>query len=143
MATNDEAGEAPVEALWVSPEGEEIPVIEHLIEISQHPEKFDLTERDVAGLSIVGLRDLSAELIKKGWVRFRYLSGVWNFEIDSLRMRVGVIEDILVRQQALPHERVVVSQAKPKRDYRGTVAQFYDRTMFGRYDLGRNPWRVT
>jgi hypothetical protein len=135
--------EAPVEALWVSPEGEEIPVIEHLIEISQHPDRFGLTYREVHGISIANLRDIAVELIKKGWTRFRYLSCLWNFEVDSVRMRIGVIENILVRQRAFPHETVVVSQAKPKRDYQGNVAQFYDRTMFGRYELGRNPWRVT
>ena len=54
--------EVPVEALWVSPAGEHIPVIEHLIEISRFPERFGLTHRDVKDLSIAGLRDISVEI---------------------------------------------------------------------------------
>ena len=134
----------PPEGLWISPEGEPIPVIEHLLEIHHNPEKFGLAPKDVRGLSIENLRKVAVELIGKGWTRFRFLSGTWNFEVDSVKVRLSTIEDVLVRQMAYPQERVVVSQAAPKRDFQGTVAEFYDRSMFRHYELGRaNTWRVT
>jgi len=138
----EEEGLRP-EGLWLSPDGEEVPVIEHLIEIQHNPEAFGLSPRDVKGVTIENLRDIAVDLIKKGWTRFRYLSGTWNFEVDSVRSRIDAIERILVGHRAYPQERVVVSQATPKRDYQGTVSEFYDRSMFRHYELGRSRWRVT
>lgn len=120
-----------------------IPVVEHLIEIQQNPAAFDLDLSEVRTLSISDLRNLAQRLIQHGWIRFRYLSGTWNFEVDRVRMRIGILEDVLVQGKAYPQERVVIAQAVPRRDYQGTVAEFYDRSMFSHYDLGRNRWRVT
>jgi hypothetical protein len=134
----------PPEGLWVSPEGEATSVIEHLIEIQHHPETFGLSVKDVKGASISKLRDLAVELIREGWTRFRFLSGVWNFEVDAAKRRVDLMEDILVTHQAHPQERVVISQVSPKKDYQGTVAQFYDRSIFRHYELShKNQWRVS
>lgn len=136
----------PPEGLWVSPNGKRTSVIEHLIEIQHHPETFDLTAREVKGASIQDLHAIAVKLILGGWTRFRFLSGVWNFEVDSVKVRRQLIEDILVTHQAFHLERVVISQATPKRDYQGSVAQFYDQSMFRHYELGRSSsstWRVT
>src|SRR3990170_1849178 len=133
----------PPEGLWVSPDGRKISVIEHLIEIQHHPETFGLSRRDVKGASIQDLHGMAVKLILDGWTRFRFLSGVWNFEVDSVKRRRQLIEDILVTHQAFHLERVVISQATPKRDYQGSVAQFYDQSMFRHYELGRSTWRVT
>lgn len=131
------------EGLWISPDGKRISVIEHLIEIQHHPRTFGLTERDVKGASIADLHAMAVKLILSGWTRFRFLSGVWNFEVDSVKSRRQLIEDILTTHQAFHLERVVISQATPKRDYQGNVAQFYDQSMFRHYELGRSTWRVT
>jgi hypothetical protein len=133
----------PPEGLWVSPDGTRISVIEHLIEIQHHPQTFGLTAREVKGASISDLHGMAVKLILDGWTRFRFLSGVWNFEVDSVKRRRQLIEDILVTHQAFHLERVVISQATPKRDYQGSVAQFYDQSMFRHYELGRSTWRVT
>lgn len=133
----------PPEGLWVSPDGEAHPVIEHLISIQHHPEIFGLSKRDVQGASIEDLRKIAVNLIREGWLRFRFLSGVWNFEVDTVKTRINHIEEILVSHKAYPQERVVVSQVRPKRDFQGTVSQLYDRSMFRHYELGRNPWRFS
>lgn len=139
----DEKG-LPPEGLWVSPDGEAIQVIEHLISIQHEPHRFGLSPKDVRGVSIQRLHDIAVDLIKGGWTRFRFLSGTWNFEVDSARSRISLIEEILVTHRAYPQELVVVGQAKPKRTYQGTVAQFYDRTMFRHYELGRKvKWLLT
>lgn len=78
--------------------------------------------------------------------RLRFLSGVWNFEVDSVKVRRQLIEDILMAHQAFHLERVVISQATPKRDYQGSVAQFYDQSTFRHYELGgkrSGTWRMT
>lgn len=109
----------PPEGLWVSPDGEAHTVIEHLIEIQHHPEIFGLSKRDVQGASIEDLRKIAVRLIKDGWIRFRFLSGVWNFEVDNVKTRLNHIEEILVSHRAYPQERVIISQVKPKLDYQG------------------------
>lgn len=134
----------PPEGLWVSPDGEAFPVIEHLIAIQHEPERFGMVPADVKGKSIADLRSLAVEMIKvDGWMRFRFLSGTWNFEVDSAKARIHLIEEILVAHRAYPQELVVVAQVKPKKEFQGTVAQFYDRTMFRHYELGRNKWRFS
>lgn len=134
----------PPEGLWVSPEGESIPVIEHLITIKIEPERFGIPERDVRNASIKDLRDIAVGIIKEGWTRFRFLGGVWNFEVNSVKNKKDLIEEILVTHQAWPQERIIVSQANPKKDYQGTVAQFYDRSIFRHYELGQyNRWRFS
>lgn len=134
----------PPEGLWVDPDGEGIPVIEHLIALKEEPERYGLSPRDVEKAGIKELRDLAIQIIREGWTRFRFLGGVWNFEVDSVKMKMGLIEEILVTHQAWPQERIIISQMSPKRDFQGTVAQFYDRSMFRHYELGRlNRWRFS
>ncbi len=138
-----EKGLAP-EGLWVSPDGEATPVIEHLLELKFEPERFGISPRDVEKAGIKDLRDMAVEIIKEGWTRFRYLGGVWNFEVNNVKMKKDLIEDILVTHQAWPQDRIVISQASPKRDYQGSVSQFYDRSMFRNYELGRlSRWRLS
>ena len=136
--------ELPPEGLWISPSGEVIPVVEHLIEIQRNPEPFGLSPREVDQRSMEELRDIARFLIRDGWTRFRYLSGIWHFEVDQAKPWISIFKDILVQGNAYPQEQVAIAQASPKRDYRGTVAQFHDRSMFRHYELGRgNRWRLT
>ena len=87
---------------------------------------------------------MAVDLIKDGWTRFRFLGGVWNFEVNNVRTKKDLIEEILVTHQAWPQERIIISQVSPQRDYQGTVAQFYDRSLFRHYELGRvTGWRFS
>jgi hypothetical protein len=134
----------PPEGLWVAPDGEPIPVIEHLLALKEAPETFGLSPRDVERAGLIELRELAVKIIGEGWTRFRFLGGVWNFEIDNIRTKKDLIKETLVTHQAWPQERIIISQAKPKRDYQGSVAQFYDRSMFRHYELGRlSRWRFS
>ena len=144
LTVDPEGRGLPPEGLWVSPDGEAIPVIEHLLALKEEPERFGLSPRDVAKAGVKELRELAVTIISEGWTRFRFLGGVWNFEVDNVKMKKDLIEEILVTHQAWPQERIVISQAKPKRDYQGAVAQFYDRSMFRHYELGRlSRWRFS
>ena len=67
----------PPEGLWISPDGVEVPVVEHLIALQQEPERFGLSPRDVAGARIEQLRVLAEDLIRSGWTRFRFLAGAY------------------------------------------------------------------
>lgn len=134
----------PLEGLWVSPEGERISVIEHLITIQQSPEFFGLTKRKVHGASISDLRNVAEELIRAGWLRFRFFPSAYAFEVDSAKRRMDEIEKILVESDAYEKEEVVISQAIPKKEFKGVVKDVYDRTILGYYaNPGRNRWRVT
>lgn len=134
----------PPEGLWVSPDGEAIPVIEHLLALKEQPERYGLQRRDVERATVKDLRDLAVKIISEGWTRFRFLGGVWNFEVNNVKNKKDLIEEILVTHQAWPQERIIISQANPKRDYQGSVAQFYDRSLFRHYELGRlNRWRLS
>lgn len=127
----------PPEGLWVDLDGKAISVIEHLIALKEDPERFGLSPRDTGKARVKELRDMAVELIKDGWTRFRFLGGVWNFEVNSVRTKKDLIEEILVTHQAWPQEHIIITQMRPKRDYQGTVAQFYDRSLFRHYELGR------
>lgn len=132
------------EGLWISTEGKSIAVVEHLVAIKQYPELFDVPQRDVEGATIKDLRDLAVGLIRSGWVRFRFFGGTWSFEVDKASRRLAVIERILAKQGAYTEDRVLISQLAPRRDFVGTVAEFYDRAMFRQYELGRrNRWRLS
>lgn len=134
----------PLEGLWVSPEGDRISVIEHLITIQQKPEFFGLTKRKVAGADISTLRSIAEELIRAGWLRYRFFPSAYAFEVDSAKRRIDTIEKILSESDAYEKEEVVISQAIPKKEFRGMVKDVYDRTILGYYaNPGRNRWRVT
>jgi len=134
----------PVEGLWVSPSGERLTVIEHLISIQQHPEFFGIQKSKVHKADILALRNIAEELIRSGWLRFRFFPSAYAFEVDSVRRRISTIEQILVESEAFEREEVVISQAIPKREFRGMVKDVYDRTIFGyQANPKRNSWRVT
>jgi len=50
------------EGLWISPEGERIPVVEHLLALQHDPHLFGLTLRDVKGADVEALRILAGDL---------------------------------------------------------------------------------
>lgn len=120
-------------------------MVEHGIDIQRHPEVFGLTERDVRGATLEDLRKIAVEkLIMEGWLRFRFLDNEWNFEAGFVQNALERIEEILTVHNAQPHELVKIEQVKPKREYKGTVAEFYDRTMFRYYELWKkNAWRMS
>jgi len=141
----DELGKGlPPEGMWISPEGDAFQVIEHLLAIKENPEIFGLPVREVRNADVKALRTLAVGLIRSGWTRFRSMGGVWAFEVDRAKAKIGLIEEILVKHQAYPQERVVISQATPKKDYQGSVSDLYDRSMFRHYEPDRlNRWRVS
>ena len=74
----------PPEGLWISPEGDQIEVIEHLMALGERPDLFSLTEQDIYPPTVEHLRDVAVGLIRQGWTRFRYLAGVWaNFPVRA------------------------------------------------------------
>lgn len=131
------------EGLWISPDRDErIPVVEHLIAIQQDPHRFGLTARDVRGVGIEGLCELAEELIKDGWIRYRYLAGTHLFEI--LRLDKDALYDVLIDAQAAEHERVVIETLSPRREYSGSVQQFFGGEMFRAWENNpKRAWRLS
>lgn len=134
----------PPEGLWISPEGDKIPVVEHLITIQHHPEIFGLSERDVRHSTIEGLRAIAEALIRDGWVRFRHFGDSYNFEVSSGRRKRDVIEDVLALSGATSEDRVFISQAEPRKEFRGTVGDVFDeRILSYQENPSKNRWRFT
>lgn len=135
---------AEVEGVWASPSGEIYPVVEHLLAISEKPELFDLPQslRGVRDVSV--LRDAAESLIENGWTRYRYLSGVYAFEVDTFVRRRSIIEQILQGVGAFESEQVTISQMKPREEFEGTVEDVYAHRV-GRFaaNPGNNRWRFT
>ena len=140
----DDQGLAP-EGLWISPEGDEHEVVEHLLALHERPDIFNLSAYDVHPPTVEILRNVAVNLISNGWIRFRYLAGVWAFEVDRLSRRYDKIEDVLVRYgRGHLDETVTISQFDPKQEFEGTVADVYDRRII-RFEQNprRNRWRFS
>lgn len=138
--------DVPPDGLWVSPEGEFIPVIEHLVAIREHPELFGLSERDVRGASFTAMHSIGESLIRdSGWVRYRAFSDLLNFEVDDARRRMGVVEEILHRTKAYPYEKILIHQAAPRKEFEGTVEDVFERVIlrFQSNPGKSNKWRFT
>ena len=141
-----ELRDLPPEGLWISPEGSKwIPVVEHLAAIAMYPHYFGLTRADVEGADLPELRVLADGLIREGWTRFRVLADSFNFEVDSARRRMRLVEDVLTQVGAIQEDAVVISQASPRREFEGTVADVYDRIIlrFQENNPKLNRWRFT
>jgi hypothetical protein len=134
----------PPEGLWISPEGRRIVAVEHMLTIDRYPEKFGLTDADVRRASIPALAKIAGNLIRSGWTRYRHFASAYTFEVDNLRTRYDVIEAVLADSSAYEQEEVVVSQASPRKEFKGTVKDIYDRTL-GNYQANatKNKWRIT
>jgi hypothetical protein len=134
----------PPEGLWISPEGKMIPVVEHMPTIQQYPELFGLRKSDVRGLTLQQLRELGEELILDGWIRFRYLSGKYHFEVARAKPKIRMIEDVLVEANAQTDEEVRISQAAPRKEFVGSVGDVFERAIFGYQENPiKNKWRIT
>lgn len=137
----------PPEGLWISPEGDRIPVVEHMIALQQFPHLFGLLERHVKGKPIEHLATIAADLVRKGWTRFRNFGYVYAFEVDRISMRWGLVESILSDGNALLEEKVSISQAFPRSRADGTVSEVYERTLIFRKENprrhGLGHWRFT
>ena len=120
----------PPEGLWISPAGVQMPVNEHLTALAEVPEQFGLSQQEVAGADERVLRRLAERLITQGWTRYRYLDGVYHFEVDDFNRRVGPIEKVLELAQALPQEEIFIVQFSPHKECHGTVADLYERALF-------------
>jgi hypothetical protein len=132
------------EGFWISPDGEFIPVSEHLISIQQEPERFWLTKRDVADASINDLRKIAVELIKSGWIRFRFFGSNYLFEINSVSTHNNeLMEEALLKAEAVTKENITIETMKPRKTYSGTVGQFFDRTLFKYYANPKRKWRLS
>ena len=116
----------PPEGLWVSPTGKMEPVNERLMAIAERPDLFGLAPQEVKGADELALRKLAERLIAQGWIRFRYLDGVYNFEVDEARRRMDIIKNVLAQANAIPEESVFISQFSPPKEFQGTVGDVYD-----------------
>jgi hypothetical protein len=120
----------PPEGLWISPSGQRHGVNEHLLAIRELPEEFGLSGQEVRGLDLDAIRQLAEGLIATGWTRYRYLDGVYHFEVDGAKKKIGVIDDVLSLARAIPLEQLVITQRLSPRTFKGTVGDFLDRTVF-------------
>lgn len=139
----EEEGLEP-EGMWVSPTGEYIVVVEHLLAIASEPERFDLPQSLHGERDVETLRSAAVDLIKNGWTRFRYLMGIYAFEVDNASRRLPVIEKVLSDVRAYGQENVSISEFDPRREYEGTVEDVFDRkiTRFAA-NPGKNTWRFS
>ncbi len=141
------ACDLPPEGLWISPNGKQIEVIEHLMAIGQRPDLFGLSG-DYRHADTKDLRDLAVELIEAGWTRYRYLDGTYLFEVDNAKKKMALIEDVLSDCGAHEFENVTISQLSQTHavatDYSGTVADVYDRAIM-RFQSNpkKNKWRLS
>ena len=117
----------PPEGLWVSPEGKMMPVQEHLLAIRDRPDLFGLSRQEVPQ-DLDQVRIIAESLITKGWTRYRYLDGRYHFEVDDVRKRIGLIDDILGKARAIPQELVVITPIGGK-TLEGTVQDVFDRVI--------------
>jgi len=120
-----------MEGFWLSPYYEKIPVIEHLITIQQEPHSFGLTQRDVAGQDVAGLRQIAEDLIHEGWIRYRYLAGTHYIEMG--RFNRDKVERVLFEEltdEPMLEERLVIEVAAPRKEYVGTIAAMLEGSMF-------------
>lgn len=88
----------PPDIFWISPEGEVLNVIGHVSSIQVKPKAYGLR---------VGPKDLNEiesvfnHLSKQGWVRGRYNSGTFSFQIDRPReIQLANAVDLVYRFQA-------------------------------------------
>jgi hypothetical protein len=132
----------PAEGLWISPDRGHVAVVEHLIAIQQHPRLFGLTSREVSGLSLRGLRGIAEQLIDEGWIRYRGFGYQHLFEMKSLDK--GTVDDVLVDAASHPTDIVVIETTSPRREYKGTVEEWYGRSMLRHWESNpRLGWRIS
>jgi len=125
----------PADGLWISPEGRAVPVFEHMLSIREKPEDFGLTQQDVAHIQNVkdpsdwaALREIALKLIDQGWVRYRYQGGTYHFEVDDVRRKMRVIDDVLLWAGAYDKEPVLLVD-RSGRNLRGTVEDVRTRSI--------------
>lgn len=138
-----EVSSLPEEGLWISPTGERIPVREHLLTIQDHAELFDLSPTEVSGVGIDGLRNVAVRLIDASWTRFRYLDGVWNFEVNDAKRKLELIRAVLADCGALEHETVSICQTAPFAEFTASVADLQSAGLPGEPGEHLNTWRFS
>ena len=128
---------ADAEALWVSPEGEYMPVTEHILAIRERPHWFGLDERSISALNPLegGFVYVLRDAVARGFVRFRYFanpSGRHMFDVASWASARHVVEAIVRTKHAasvaLADENVSIVQADG-RLFRGTVDDILKRKV--------------
>jgi hypothetical protein len=82
-------------------------------------------------------------LFEEGWIRYRWFGGDSHmFEMQKLNKEV--VDGILRDANALPDERVVIETIEPKRQYRGTIEEWIDRTMLRTFENNpKRTWRLS
>jgi hypothetical protein len=133
-----------IEALWLGPDGEEIPVQEHLISIQQNPLLFGLSKRDVSGANIKDLRNLGVALIKQGWIRFRRFGFRYLFEINDISaVNKSKIDDLLCKIGIPSIDGITIYTIKGREEYQGKVSDLWDNTLFNHPKNSKNKWRLS
>lgn len=72
----------PPDIFWISPEGKVRDVIGHLSSLQAHPEAYGL---HVAPETKEDINDALNYLFEAGWVRGRYSSGTFSFQMERPR----------------------------------------------------------
>lgn len=72
----------PPDIFWISPDGKVREVIGHLTSLQAHPEAYGLTHPPVMKDEA---DDAFAFLFSEGWVRGRYSSGTFSFQMERPR----------------------------------------------------------
>jgi hypothetical protein len=135
----------PPEGLWVSPEGKMIPVAEHLLAIKEHPRRFGLMD-STRRADMDGLLRVAQYMILFNWMRFRYLDGVYHFEVGQISRHMKRIKRVLRAARARREEEMTISQAIPPKEYAGTVGDFragFMPSCLFCVPISRNAWRFT
>lgn len=139
-----DACDLPPEGLWISPNGKQFEVVEHLMTLRERPDLFGI-DSSYRHADVPDLRDIAVEMIDSGWTRFRYLNGTYHFEVDSAKRKLAMIEDVLASCGAHDFEEVVISQTQgAETDLTGAVADVYDKKIM-RFQANpkKNKWRLS
>lgn len=87
----------PPDIFWISPEGKVRDIIGHVTAIQGHPEKYGFHAAPETPDEINGVLNI---LFIEGWVRGRFSSGVFSFQMERPRgTPMGNAYDLVVRFQ--------------------------------------------
>jgi hypothetical protein len=131
---------------WFSPpdrRGRRVPiaVLGHYAALRSEPETFGLTKAQTRFASIKDLEALSKSLIDQGWVRYRHTGTKHLFQTRTLQK--AFIDFVLSEVGAGLNEQVVIETDSPRREYRGTINEWYDRSILGSWEANpQETWRI-
>lgn len=116
------------EGYWISPEGKQYPVSEHLAEIRNNPERFGLS--DIQSDDIGYLRSVAEDLIRKGWIRYRMFGLEHHLEVFDLLGSKRRLLAVLKNCDYPEYEDVIITDHKSGQSFQGKVQDFQEgRTL--------------